>query len=71
MTIEIQVLDSGPVIVKGANIVLKDANGDAWNTEGNDTVALCRCGASANTPFCDGGHKGAGFESVCKANSAG
>ena len=68
MTIEIQVLDSGPLLVKGANIVLKDANGDAWSTEGKVTVALCRCGASANKPFCDGAHKGAGFESVCKAS---
>ncbi len=68
MTIEIQVFDSGPILVKGADIVLKDANGDAWSTEGKDTVALCRCGASANKPFCDGAHKGADFESVCKAS---
>jgi CDGSH-type Zn-finger protein len=68
MTIEIQVFDNGPFLVKGADIVLKDANGDAWNTEGKDAVALCRCGASANKPFCDGGHKGAGFEDTCKAS---
>jgi len=68
MTIEIQVFDNGPFLVKGADIVLKDANGDAWSTEGKDTVALCRCGASANKPFCDGGHKGAGFEDTCKAS---
>jgi len=68
MTIEISVFDSGPILVKGTDIVLKDSNGNAWNTEGKDSVALCRCGASANTPFCDGGHKGAGFEDVCKAS---
>ncbi|MHC5044810.1 MAG: CDGSH iron-sulfur domain-containing protein, partial [Planctomycetota bacterium] len=48
MTIEIQVFDNGPILIRGADIVIKDANGDAWNTEGKDNVALCRCGASAN-----------------------
>ena len=26
------------------------------------SVALCRCGHSANKPFCDGAHKGCGFK---------
>ena len=26
------------------------------------SVALCRCGHSANRPFCDGAHKGCGFK---------
>jgi len=50
----IQVNPNGPLILKG-NCVVKDA-------EGNETVkenmtAFCRCGASANKPYCDGSHK--------------
>ena len=62
MSIEIQVFDHGPFLVKGTDIVLKDSSGDTWNTEGKDTVALCRCGASANKPFCDGSHDRVGFK---------
>ena len=28
-----------------------------------EVIALCRCGASKNKPFCDGSHKAAGFKS--------
>jgi len=29
---------------------------------GKRAVALCRCGASAKKPFCDGNHRQAGFQ---------
>lgn len=30
--------------------------------KGGDTIHLCRCGASANKPFCHGGHKKISFK---------
>jgi len=63
---EITILDNGPFIVKGG-ATLKDASGKAYNVPNKDQYALCRCGHSAKKPFCDGAHKGAGFQSACKA----
>jgi len=30
-------------------------------------ISLCRCGESANKPFCDSAHRGCGFDSVVVA----
>jgi CDGSH-type Zn-finger protein len=66
MSNEIQVLDNGPILVKGEAIRLKDGAGNEFATEGKDMVALCRCGHSANKPFCDGAHAGK-FDSETRA----
>lgn len=50
---------NGPYLVKGL-ATLTDSNGDAIATE--ETIALCRCGGSANKPFCDGTHRKNGFD---------
>lgn len=57
--VEIRVMKNGPYLVSGS-IELVDANGNAHATD-KDMVALCRCGASENKPFCDGTHSKIGF----------
>ncbi|MHC4955217.1 MAG: CDGSH iron-sulfur domain-containing protein [Planctomycetota bacterium] len=64
---EISVFANGPLLVKG-DLALTDSAGKPYDIEGKPSVALCRCGQSANKPFCDGAHKAAGFESTCSAS---
>jgi uncharacterized Fe-S cluster protein YjdI/CDGSH-type Zn-finger protein len=47
----------GPLYLRG-DVLLKLRDGEERVTR----VALCRCGASANKPFCDGAHEQAGFD---------
>jgi hypothetical protein len=55
---EVEVTANGPLLVKGGCLV-KHPDG---RTEVRETVsAFCRCGASANKPYCDGSHRKSGF----------
>jgi CDGSH-type Zn-finger protein len=51
---------NGPLRVEG-DFELYDANGNRYGLGGRTVVALCRCGQSANRPFCDGSHGRTGF----------
>ena len=54
----IAVISDGPLwITAGVPII----NSDGTQLEARNRVTLCRCGASANKPLCDGAHKEAGF----------
>ena len=58
--LQITPLKDGSLLCKG-NLSVHAATGRlAWQ---GTTVALCRCGASKNKPFCDGSHKNIGFKS--------
>ena len=48
----------GPYLVKNLGDV-RDSRGEP--IEAKPVMALCRCGGSANKPFCDGTHKKNGF----------
>jgi CDGSH-type Zn-finger protein len=50
---------SGPLFVRGG-IPVFGSDGEPY--EVRNRVTLCRCGHSANKPFCDGSHLGANFD---------
>lgn len=54
----VEVLPNGPLLVHG-NIHLKHKETGISLT--NTVTAFCRCGASANKPYCDGSHQHNGF----------
>lgn len=62
----ITVRNNGPVRVEG-DFEICDQDGNLFDLAGRAAVSLCRCGHSANKPFCDGSHKRVGFESELKA----
>ena len=45
--------ENGPLLISGGATIL-DSAGNTYDTAGKETIALCRCGASKNSPFCDG-----------------
>jgi len=67
MAAKITVFDNGPMKVEHV-LEMVDADGKAWDLGGRDVVVLCRCGKSANAPFCDGAHKGDDFASCPRAS---
>ena len=57
--VKVSALPDGPLFFKGGFAV---TSGDGTTTVRAAKGALCRCGASANKPFCDGAHKSCGFK---------
>lgn len=57
---KLTVMKNGSVRVEG-EFEMVDQDGNAYGLGGRERVSLCRCGHSANKPFCDGSHAGAGF----------
>ena len=62
--VTIETIKNGPYIVSG-EVELIDVDGNKFPVE--KRMALCRCGASTEKPFCDGTHSKIGFKAAEKA----
>ncbi len=66
MSTKITPLNNGPLRVEG-EFAIYDAQGNPFGLAGRTAISLCRCGHSANKPFCDGSHGRMGFQDMCAA----
>ena len=58
--LQVKPAPDGPLLIKGNVTLISSSGRESWH---GSQVALCRCGASKNKPFCDGQHKKVGFKS--------
>ena len=63
---KVTVLNNGPLRIEG-DFAISDVGGAEYGLAGRTVISLCRCGYSANKPFCDGAHARQGFQSECVA----
>jgi 3-phenylpropionate/trans-cinnamate dioxygenase ferredoxin subunit len=54
---------NGPYLIDGP-VDVYDTAGNKIATDDRPRIALCRCGASSNKPFCDGTHSKIGFQAA-------
>jgi len=60
MSTKITPQNNGPIRIEGEFEIL-DPAGANFGLAGRTVISLCRCGHSANKPFCDGSHNRMGF----------
>jgi len=60
--VTIRPMPNGPYIVEG-DVDIFDTAGNKVTSQ-KPRLALCRCGASSNKPFCDGSHSAIGFQAA-------
>jgi CDGSH-type Zn-finger protein len=66
MAAKITARDHGPLLIEG-EFEIYDMRGNKYGLGGRTSIKLCRCGHSANKPFCDGAHKQCGFQDLPQA----
>jgi CDGSH-type Zn-finger protein len=59
-------ISNGPLRIEG-EFTIHDQQGNEFGLAGRTVISLCRCGQSANKPFCDGAHARTGFQDTCVA----
>ena len=59
-TTKVTVQNNGSIRIEGDFEIL-DPTGAPFGLAGRTVISLCRCGQSANKPFCDGSHNRVGF----------
>lgn len=63
---KITVNSNGPIRIEG-DFEIVDPTGKPFGLAGRTVISLCRCGHSANKPFCDGSHNRVGFTDLVEA----
>ena len=65
--VKIEIRENGPLRVTGP-VDIVDKDGNSYTIPEGQWISVCRCGLSANKPFCDAAHRDGGFqaESVAK-----
>jgi CDGSH-type Zn-finger protein len=58
---KVTILRNGPIRIEGDMEIL-DPSGAEYGLMGRTVISLCRCGHSANKPFCDGAHNKQGWQ---------
>jgi CDGSH-type Zn-finger protein len=63
---KVTIFNNGSIRIEG-DFEIVDQAGVNFGLGGRTSVTLCRCGQSANAPFCDGTHKRVTFISPVSA----
>ncbi len=63
---KLTILNNGSIRIEG-DFEIVDQEGKSFGLGGRSVISLCRCGQTANAPFCDGSHKRTNFNSPIAA----
>lgn len=66
MSTKITPQHNGPIRIEG-EFEICDPSGATFGLAGRTAISLCRCGHSANKPFCDGAHHKMSFNDTVTA----